>query len=123
MNREDFLRNLWRWKCGMPEIEEKKEVVDIDSLRESEWSDEFEELMRNRLVMGAIRYGKLHAPGKPQYDRIASIQRRLDAYREDGNKEHLVDVANIALCEFEECNHPNAHFYAIDGGDHQEAIS
>jgi hypothetical protein len=95
-----------------------KPRVSIEQLRETEWSPEFEQLMRNRLVMGAIRYGKLHAPGKSQYDRIASCIKRLKAYEETGNKEYLVDVANLCLLEFEECHHPKQHFAAIDDSGH-----
>jgi hypothetical protein len=86
-----------------------------DDLAKSEWSDEFEMLMRNRLIMGALRYGLIGAPGKPQYDRLASIEKRMKAYRESGNKEMLVDCANLCLMEFVECHHPNAHFAAHDG--------
>ena len=97
--------------------------VDIESLKKTEWSNEFEALMRNRLVLGAIRYGKLHAPGKPQYDRIASCMKRLQIYEETGNKELLVDVADLCLLEFEECHHPLEHFKAIDGHDFHVEVS
>lgn len=122
-NSRFFLDNLWRWKCGLPELdgtEHAEPTIDVDALRKSEWSNEFEQLMRNRLVMGAIRYGKIGAPGKPTYDRVASMQKRLAKYTETGNKEFLVDVANLCLLEFVECAHPNAHFSAIDDGEHVE---
>ena len=119
MDSQFFLNNLWRWKCGLSEFAfDKKKSVDFDALRVSEWSAEFETLMRNRLVMGALRYGKLHDKGKPQYDRVASMLKRLNAYKESGNKEFLVDVANLCLLEFEECSHPKAHFSSVDDGDH-----
>ena len=70
--------------------------------------------MRNRMIMGALRYGLLGAPGKPQYDRIASIIKRLKFYTEDGNTEHLVDAANLCLCEFVEGTHPLKHFGSVD---------
>jgi hypothetical protein len=95
----------------------------FDSLYQSEWSPEFERLMRNRMVMGALRYGKLRAPGKPVYDRIGSIRRRLDAYEATGNKELLVDAANLLLLEFEECHHPLAHFAALDDTPERVRVS
>jgi len=94
----------------------------LAGLEASEWSTTFERLMRNRLIMGALRYGKIHAPGKPRYDRIPSMLRRLQKYHETGNKELLVDVANLCLLEFEECHHPRAHFRAADDTtEHVEA--
>lgn len=90
----------------------------LDSLAKTEWSPQFEQLMRNRLIMGALRYGKLHAPGKPKYNRITSMVKRLTKYIGSGNKELLVDVANLCLLEFEECHHPLAHFHSVDDGEH-----
>ena len=109
MDRSFFLRNLWRWKCGLPEEPEPDERIDFEELRKTEWAPEFEQLMRNRLLLGSIRYGKLGAPGKPQYDRIAASIKRLRHYEETGNLEMLVDVANFCLLEFVEGRHPNRH--------------
>lgn len=94
----------------------------LKDLRKTEWSPEFEQLMRNRLLQGGYRYGRLNAPGKPQYDRIAGIIRRAEAYQKDGNLEHLVDIANTALLEFEEGRHSKRHFKAVDDGEHDEII-
>ena len=122
MDIQFFLNNLWRWKCGLPETEEANQVSSYEELKKTEWSEEFERLMRNRLIIGALRYGRLGAANKPQYDRINSMIKRLTKYQETGNKEFLVDVANICLLEFVECNHPNQHFHAIDDGEHTEIL-
>ena len=89
----------------------------------SEWSYEFEQLMRNRLVMGSYRYGRLGSKGKPQFDRMSYIQRIIIEYNETGNLECLVDIANLALVEFVEGIHPKRHFKAVDDGDHAESIN
>jgi hypothetical protein len=86
-----------------------------DDLARTEWSSTFEGYMRRRLIMGALRYGRLHAPGKKKYSRVASMKRRLNAYLLLGNLEYLVDVANLCLLEFEECDHPLKHFHSTDG--------
>ena len=113
-----FLSNLWRWKCGLPEREPQVGgATDLDSLRETEWSTDFERLMRNRLLMGAFRYGRLGQPGKPTYKRLDDMIRRLEAYKTDRNQEHLVDVANLCLCEFVE---GGGHLSPIDDGQHTE---
>lgn len=103
-----FLDDLWRWKCGLPPGD-----GDFEAFAAAQWSDEFERLMRNRLIMGALRYGPLGARGKPQYDRVASIKKRLDKYAADGNLEMLVDAANLALLEFVEGRHEKRHMRAV----------
>ena len=52
-----------------------KRVAPLESLRSSEWSREFEELMRNRLLMGAFRYGLLIEKhrGQKRFDLLGSI--------------------------------------------------
>lgn len=78
---------------------------------------QFETLMRNRLIMGALRYGRLHAPGKGTYNRPGGIVKRLQQYQETGNLECLVDIANLALLEFEEGTHP-LKCWRVHHGDH-----
>jgi len=89
-----------------------------ETLKLSEWSEAFETFMRNRLIMGALRYGKLRSPEKPEWDRIPLIRRQLNLYEKTGNKEHLVDIANLCLVEFVECNHTNEHLSSSDDGEH-----
>lgn len=101
---------------GYKEI--KIKLTSFIELTKTEWSPEFEKLMRNRLIIGALRYSRLNAKNKPKFDRIECMIRRLNDYKKDGNDEHLVDVANLALLEFEEGCHPNKHFNSIDDGEH-----
>ena len=111
MDRGHFLRNLWRWSAGMPE--QDPESFDCDDLVRSEWCRSFEQLMRNRLIQGAYRYGKIGAQFKPSWDRIPSIVNRVVAYTLTGNLELLVDIANLCLLEYVEGRHPLRHF-AVD---------
>lgn len=117
------LRNGILASIGMSEEETPERLPDLDTLKRTEWSPRFERLMRNRLIMGAFRYGRLHHPNRPNYDYIAGIIRHAEAYQEDGNLEHLVDIANIALVEFEEGPHPLKHFKGIDDGEHVQALA
>jgi len=91
----------------------------LKKLRETEWSADFERLMRNRLVMGAIRYGAIGAEGKPRYDRIGRAIKELDAFRKDHNTERLVDVANMMLLIFCE---GDGMFESKEGGIHNDPI-
>lgn len=118
LNRKFYAFNLWLWKIRKREIALKLENFDLDSLRESEWCKEFEYLMRNRLIQGVPRYGKLRDKNKPSYNRINSIVSRLKKYEDTGNLEYLVDIANLCLLEFVEGEHPKRHFKSIDDGEH-----
>ena len=97
-------------------------LPDLDSLKQTEKSERFETLCHNRLIMGAFRYGQLNATDKAKYNRIDSIRQRLDLYETSGNQEHLVDIANLCMLEFEEPNHDNAHWSAIDDGIHTKVL-
>jgi hypothetical protein len=80
------------------------------------WVPEFEHLMRNRLVMGTLRYGLITNEPKPGHTEkyVAYIQTKLNIYAETGNTEMLVDVANLAMMEFVMGDHPDKHFKAVD---------
>lgn len=114
MTERDFLHDLWCRSCGL-DVRDPLSLPCLESLRRSEWSPAFENLMRNRMIQGAFRYGLLGTPGKPDYDRLKSIEKRLAKYRKDKNREHLVDIANLCLCEYVE---GNGHFKTIDDGEH-----
>ena len=116
----DYIREHLLKSLGL--LSKKGELPSLEELKKTEWSPEFEQYMRNRLIMGAIRYGRLKAKGKSKYNRIDSIRQRLDLYLVDGNGEHLVDIANLCLLEFEEPNHPNFHFKAADDKIHTEKL-
>jgi hypothetical protein len=115
-----FVMNAWRWACGLPEADPAQTMPPPEHMRETERSREFERLCQNRMIMGAFRYGALHAKDKHKYDRVASMRWRIDHYEQTGNLEDLCDISNIALCEFEEGEHPNRHFKSIDDGIHAQ---
>lgn len=114
---ESFLRARWLEWAGVEASPwpDPQCASSLEELRETEWSPRFEALMRNRLVIGALRYGRLHAPGKPKYDRVASMIRRLQEYDRTHNKELLVDVANLCLLDYEE---GDGEFAAMDEREH-----
>ena len=103
-------------------LAQQQPMPDLKKMQETEWSPRFEKYMRNRLIMGAFRYGLLHAPGKPSYDIAKAIVGRIERYAKTGNTELLVDVANLALLEFEEGHHPKRHFHSDDGVVHVREI-
>lgn len=114
----EFLREYVERGIRIPKLPPKPTLPPLSELRKSEWNAHFETLMRNRLIMGAFRYGLFHSEEKGAYDCVGSMYRRILRYHETGNLEYLVDVANLAMIEFTEGRHPNRHFAAIDDGEH-----
>lgn len=79
--------------------------IDLMNREEKEKARQFVHYMNNRLIFGAFRYGLLQDPGKPDWDRMTSLRKRIGQYEEDGNAEWLVDAGNMALLEYSEGNH------------------
>ena len=99
----------------------RRRLPDLDELRESQRSIEFEVLCQNRMAMGAFRYGLMREQRDlSPFDNVGSAIRRLQLYQQTGNRECLVDAANLCMIEFEIGCHPTAHFVAVDDGEHAE---
>lgn len=107
MNNTQYLLQRHYNRLGIPTF------PDPETLRREEWSHTFAQLigpiprelqtlMRQNLVMGAFRYGRLGAEGKPRWNRMKDIQRRLALYAQNHNLEHVVDCLNLAMCEYVE---------------------
>ena len=109
MDRRFFLDNLWRWKCGLPEVEVNKKKVDIDKAYER-FDKEFITYMPNRIGMGYFRY---ESTGK-KHDYLKGIELKLKRYQETKNKEFLVDAANYCMLEFIDPGMEGTYFKATD---------
>ena len=108
----------------MPTVTEhmRRRLMQTELYR-TEWCDQFEIYMRNRLVMGALRYGRMHDHSQPKRDHIKDIIKRAKRYLADGNQEHLIDVANLAMIEFvRPGSHAAPHWSPVDDGDHCGAV-
>lgn len=116
----EFAMDLWRDMCNLPpkKASQVHLLPSIEKLRKTEWSPEFETLMRNRLVMGAFRYETFEDKKQANYDFLGSLFDRYECYVTSGNTEHLIDMANMCLLEFEFGKHPNKHFQALDDTTH-----
>lgn len=97
--------------------------TDLPQLTRTQWSTRFETYMRNRMIVGAYRYGQLYDVNLLKRDMVGSIIKRAEKYRADGNQEHLVDIANLAMIEFVRPSHPNPKFASVDDGEHVEVIN
>lgn len=62
--------------------------------------------MANRLAVGEFRYG---SPNRRQ-KYMSRLEKELEAYKESGNREQLINIANYAILESIAPEHPQAHF-------------
>ncbi len=82
----------------------------FDEVLKTEYSPEFNKLRKNRMVTSYYKYG----PIKENYEgrlvsAISNLEKRLQLYKESGNIEYLLDVANFAMIEYMYPQHPKAH--------------
>lgn len=98
-----YMENAWR-RCGG--VIEKPIITGLPSPEEmwkTQWDDEFEGLMRQRLIQGSFRYGLLNSEDQKKHDPI-SVARygivRLAQFIVSRDIELLVDVANFCLIAF-----------------------
>ena len=119
--RDHFMRNLWRWKCGVREVELTTHFHTMEQAR-ANWFPGFVELMRNRMMLGIFRYGDFRDPQQVDYDLLGSARQHIDEFERTGNGEHLVDAANLLGITFAKRTHPRFHFYAVDDGRHAEPV-
>ena len=66
-----------------------------------EYSLEFDRLRQNRVEMSAYKYGPAQKNfGEGRVDALKTAELCLDAFKKDGNTEHLVDAANYLMFRF-----------------------
>lgn len=66
-----------------------------EEILKTEFSEQFVQLMKNRMIVSYHKYGPLVEGYPSKVDAIASLKKRLEKYEETGNSEWLVDVANL----------------------------
>lgn len=78
-----------------------------------EYSERFDELRRNRVVISYYKYGPAETNYRKGYSKaIPSLEKCLEKYKETGNTEYLCDLANYAMFEFMYPQHEGAYFKA-----------
>lgn len=82
---------------------------------ETEFDMRFVDLMQAAMSLSFYKYGVLAAGVPEKTDSLKSLEKRIAKYRETGNVEWLVDVANFAMMEFMHPAHPQAHYKPTDG--------
>lgn len=85
---------------------------------EEEYSEEFDELRKNRVRTSYYKYG----PAKTNYankliDALESMQMCVDKYKNTGNREYLCDAANYIMFEFMYPQQDRTYFKATESGE------
>ena len=66
-----------------------------------DYSAEFDKLRQNRVAVSHFKYGPARDNfGSGRVDALATAERCIDAFKRDGNTEHLVDAANYLMFRF-----------------------
>lgn len=93
-------------------------MVDFDKILKTEYSQKFDDIRKKMMVMSYFKYGPLIENYKKEktINAIGSLEKRLKKYKETGNTEFLADVANFAMIEFMNPQHPKAHYKPTDSG-------
>lgn len=91
---------------------------DIQQILKTEYSERFDEIRKNMMVMSYYKYG----PMRDNYekfkcmDALENIEKRIKKYKETGNTEFLADVANFAMIEFMYPSISGAKYIPTDSG-------
>ena len=66
-----------------------------------EYSEEFDRLRKNRVQMSYYKYGSARDNfGGGRVDALATAERCIEAFKKDGNTEHLIDAANYLMFRY-----------------------
>ena len=78
-----------------------------------EYSEEFDNLRRNRVEMSFYKYGPARRNfGTWNVKAIPTMELCVKKYHETGNREYLLDAANYLMFEYMFPQHPKSHFRA-----------
>lgn len=94
------------------------ELKNTEEILSQEFSETFVEYMKNRMWTSYYKYGSVksnYETGK--IDALASLQQRIEKYKETKNTEFLVDVANFAMIEFMYPSLDGAFFKSTDSDE------
>lgn len=65
-------------------------------MSDKEYSEEFDRLRKNRVSVSFFKYGSARDNyGGGRVDAIATAERCIEAFKKDGNTEHLIPIASV----------------------------
>lgn len=90
-------------------------MTKTEEILSTEYSEEFDQLRKNRMVMSFYKYGPMQTNyGEKLIDALGSMDLCITKYKKTGNTEYLVDAANYAMIEYMYPQHVNGHFEPTD---------
>lgn len=114
-DRDWYDKNRWRLKKGLPEGKPSL-FFTFKEISDQVGNPYFEKLRKNRLVMGAYRYGKIEPNSR--YDFVEALKNKLQRYEDTHNTELLLDIANYAMLEFTKPKYSDSKFDPEDDVEH-----
>ena len=73
----------------------------MSAILQTEYSDQFDKERKYRVEVSYHKYGPaIHNFGEGRVDAIKTAELCLDAFRKDGNTEHLIDAANYPMFRY-----------------------
>lgn len=93
-------------------------MTEYEKVLSTEYSERFDKIRKDMMVMSHYKYGFIKENcEKKCVDIIATLEKRLKAYKDSGNTEFLADIANFAMIEYMHPQHPEAHYKATDSNE------
>lgn len=73
----------------------------MNSVLNNEYSVEFDNRRKNAVEVSFYKYGPARENfGSGRVDAIKTLELCLEAFKKDGNTEHLIDIANYAMFRY-----------------------
>ena len=85
-------------------------MADQDAILRRDYSDEFDSLRKNSIIQSHYKYGWMSESYPELADAFGSLEKRVALYKETGNADWLVDIANFAMIEYMHPAHKDFHF-------------
>ena len=78
------------------------QMVDrIAEILKTEYSTRFDKIRKDMVVTSFYKYGPIRENyGSGRIDAIATAENCIEAFKKDGNTEHLADAANYLMFQF-----------------------
>lgn len=81
-----------------------------EKILKRDYSTEFDSLRQNAIVQSYYKYGWMSESYPELADAFGSLLKRVELYKQTGNADWLVDIANFAMIEFMHPAHKGYHF-------------